>query len=355
MKRPTRGVTKLGCPVRARPLQPKPATDVSQRLSHSSIPSGSPGDSQPPVTTGSGHHRRSRLSLNLPARHSIRPLTLPTPLAPESSETGLHAPDARPPSGESGSRATLSPRSGKTPRSAKSPKSGRAPHSSRKHRADVSLIPEPPTGTDTHWATMARLYQQGLEGLLDDQGTDLQQPLPTEVARRWARHLDQKGTTQLSFFLDEIPERLEAMGLTQARAQATLTLRRLVHPVNVPSIHDWDDTLLVQLQLLQERLCPLEPAPMAAWLQEVLDALTRRTADPRSAGQVGLLLSVLAAITRDSGFRSQGWLGGTPEGLSLRRAVADLMMHLHEIVERCPGVDDADRARLQTLAAQVQL
>lgn len=202
---------------------------------------------------------------------------------------------------------------------------------------------------------MGRLYQQGLAALLDDPVTGGRDPLPTDTANQWTRYLQEKGGAQLSFLMEEPPDRLALMGLTPLRSQIALTLHGLLYPQSVPTCHDWDDILSIQLRLLNEHVCPLEPGPMAAWLREVRDTLTRPTADPRTASQVALVLAVLAIVTRDPVFRSQGWLGGSPDALALRLAVTDLMMNMHRIVERCPGIDDAGRERLQALAVLVQL
>lgn len=210
-------------------------------------------------------------------------------------------------------------------------------------------------GPDPHWATAARLYQNGLGALLDDPGEDVQQPLPPDVTRTWAAHLEGRQPVQLSFFLAEDPGRLAAMGLYQVHAQVQTTVHRLAHPVRVPSARDWQDVLSVQATLLEERLCALAPAPMAAWLQEVHETLLRPTADPRSTDDVKLLLRVLAAVTGHEVFQSQGWLGGSTEALALRHAVTDLMRDLGAIVQRCPATDDAARADLARLAAQVRL
>lgn len=210
-------------------------------------------------------------------------------------------------------------------------------------------------GPDPHWALAARLYQNGLGALLDDQGDDVQQPLPLDVTRTWAAHLQDRQPVQLSFFLGEDAGRLEAMGLSRAHAQLRTTVHRLTHPVRVPSPREWQEVLSVQAILLEERLCALAPAPMAAWLQQVHETLLRPTADPRSTDDVKLLLRVLAAVTATEVFRSQGWLGGSTETLALRHAVTDLMRDLGAIVQRCPDLDDVAGADLARLAAQVRL
>ncbi len=210
-------------------------------------------------------------------------------------------------------------------------------------------------GSDPHWATAARLYQNGLGALLDDQGDDVQQPLPPDVTRTWAAHLEGRPPVQLSFFLTEDPGRLAAMGLSRVHAQVRTTVHRLTHPVRVPSPREWQEVLSVQAILLEERLCAPAPAPMAAWLQQVHETLLRPTADPRSSDDVTLLLRVLVALTGHQVFQSQGWLGGSSEALALRHAVTDLMRDLGAIVQRCPDTDDLARADLARLAAQVRL
>lgn len=162
-----------------------------------------------------------------------------------------------------------------------------------------TVLPDPGLpAPDPHWAIQARLYRQGLGLLLDDQGPDGSVPLPPEVVRGWDGHLNVRGTAQLSFFLAESPVRLRAMGLLDAQAHAWATLWRLVHPVRVPGAHEGHEAWSVQARLLEERLCPLDPGPMAAWLQQVHETLVRPTADPRSAEAVGLLLQALAGQIR---------------------------------------------------------
>ena len=257
-----------------------------------------------------------------------------------------------PPVSPSGEPPTRSPR--------KSPLSPTSAHSPRKHKPRNRSTPDkgPPTappGPDPHWAIAARLYLDGLGALLDDQGDDVQEPLSPEVARAWAAHLAGRRPVQLSFFLEEGPERLQAMGLSAAHAQVRATLHRLTHPARVPSAHDWPSALGVQAVLLEERLCALEPAPMAAWLQQVHETLLRPTADPRSADDVKWLLRVLAVVAAHEVFQSQGWLGGSAEALALRHAVTDLLRDLDVIVRRCPDADDAARVELAHLASRVRL
>lgn len=308
--------------------------------------SGATDTSSPPITPrrGASTWRKSRLLT--PPQPAPGHLTLPRLVLPlqELSQSAPEAPVS--PSAES---TTRSPR--KSPLSA---------HSPRKHKPRNRSIPDkvPPTappGPDPFWTIAARLYLNGLGALLDDQGDDVQEPLSPEVTRAWAAHLAGHRPIQLSFFLEESPDRLQAMGLSAAHAQVRVTLHRLAHPARVPSAHDWQAALEVQAALLEERLCALEPAPMAVWLQQVHETLLRPTADPRSADDVKRLLRVLAAVTAHETFQSQGWLGGSTETLALRHAVTDLLRDLAAIVRRCPDADDAARAELVHLASRVRL
>lgn len=191
--------------------------------------------------------------------------------------------------------------------------------------------------------------------LLDNLDEDTKGLSGTDMVKRWARHLEAKGATQLSFFVSESKARLEWMQLAPCHSKLVQVIGCLVHPEHVPSSHDWQDTLTVQARLLEEGLCPLDAARMAAWLQRVRESLTRPTASPCSAADLALLLRLLGAVTRSVTFVSQGWLGGSTEGLALRHAVTDLMRDLSTIAQRCPDLSDPDREWLAQCAAEVRL
>ncbi|WP_302173470.1 hypothetical protein [uncultured Hydrogenophaga sp.] len=203
--------------------------------------------------------------------------------------------------------------------------------------------------------TMARLYRDGLNRLLGDQGTDASTPLPDSVVRAWRAHLLEVGSHQLGFFMAEPDHRILRLGLAQERAQLDATLPRLVHPVGPPSMFDLEARLAVQTCLLQERLCPLDPGAMACSLQQLHETLTRPTAAEPTVADLGWLLALLDTLSRHEVFTGQGWLGGDPEALLLRLAVTDLMRSLPTIVERCTALTQADRQHLQELAAPIRL
>lgn len=216
----------------------------------------------------------------------------------------------------------------------------------------TSSDPSPP---DPHWEVQAGLYWQGMGPLLGSLDEDMKGSSGTDLVKRWVGHLNTKGATQLSFFLAESPARLEWMRLAEHHSRLGNVIGHLVHPEQVPSSHDWHDTLTVQTWLLEEGLCPLDAARMATWLRQVHECLTRPAASPRSAADLALLLRLLGAITRNETFVSQGWLGGRAEGLALRHAVAGLMLDLNTIVERCPDLTGDEREWLAQCAAEVRL
>jgi len=202
---------------------------------------------------------------------------------------------------------------------------------------------------------MARLHRNGLQGLLDDHGSDITEPLPREVVDIWHQHLHRIGPTHLALFMMEPDHSIENLGLTAERACAVATMRRLVHPARMPWMPDWPPRLAVQICLLQERLCPLEPGLLATWLQSVCETWLRPTADAPSVADLDLLLRLLVTITRHETFTAHSWLSQQTDALALRHAVTDLLRSLPDIVGRCSDLTPQTRHRLEQTAAGIRL
>lgn len=321
-----------------------------------STPTTSPLPSLPP-NQGSLRKTRALPLLKLPEPGARSHQTLP--LLPVARTSPTLSPPWDAPTPFPSPRQPDSVRDETSPRRRKSSHPNKVTPSVRKERRwaeqQERLLAERARDKADHRATMARLHRNGLKGLLDDHGSDMAQPLPQEVVGLWHDHLYRTGATQLCFFLTESPSSIEAFGLTGERSCAMATLRRLVHPDRVPPMPDWSARLAVQVCLLQEGLCPLEPGPMAVWLQAVRATLLRPTADTPSAADLDLLLRLLATITRLEAFTAHGWLGQQPDALALRHAVTDLMRMLPDILGRCPAITAQERAHLARMAQEVRL